>query len=117
MRDAIIDAFLSIVHGMPPINMADNQFELKLQGFATDILHYIDALLTKPNLDTNDEFVKNIYMLYIDVTEYYGDRIRTQLRQMTGPGILRDGLNHFNFEGMDEIRERFTVCMNRAGCV
>ena len=102
---------------MQPVAQSGTEFEKKLQVYAADILHYIDALLSKPNLDTNDEFVKNVYELYIDVTEYYGDAILSQMRQMCGPKILRDGLRHFNFQGMDVIRERFMISMNRIGCV
>lgn len=61
-----------------------------LQSYAVDILYYIDALLSKPNLQTNEEFIKNIYELYIDITDYYGDAIRGQMRQMNGYRILRD---------------------------
>ena len=88
---------------MQPVAQNGSQFEKNLQGYATDILHYIDALLLKPNLETNEEFVKNIYELYIDITEYYGDQIRGQMRQMAAPKILRDGLSNFNFNGMNEI--------------
>jgi hypothetical protein len=51
-----------------------------LQGYATDILHYIDALLSLPNLSTNAEFIRNIYELYIDISEYYGDNIQGAIR-------------------------------------
>ena len=36
------------------------------------MLKYIEQLLELPNLDANDEFIKNIYELYCDITEYYG---------------------------------------------
>lgn len=65
---------------MQPVAQTGSEFDVKLQGYATDILHYIDALLSKQDLDTNEEFVKNVYELYIDVTEYYGDRIRGAIR-------------------------------------
>jgi formylmethanofuran dehydrogenase subunit C len=61
--------------------------------------------------------VRNLYELYIDVTEYYGDAIRGQMRQMSGPTILRDGLSQFRFEGVEEIRDRFMNSMSRVGCV
>jgi hypothetical protein len=117
LRDSIIDAFISIIHGMQPVAQSGSPFEKELQGYAVSILQYIDALLAKPNLDTNEEFVKNIYELYIDVTEYYGDSIRGEMRQLTGPRILRDGLSVFNFQGMDQIRDRFMGSMSRVGCV
>ena len=53
-----------------------SQLELRLQSYAADILHYIDALLLRPNLDTNEEFVRNVYELYLDITDYYGESIR-----------------------------------------
>lgn len=37
-----------------------------------DILHYIDALMCKEKLDPNPEFVVNLYELYSDILEYYG---------------------------------------------
>jgi hypothetical protein len=36
------------------------------------MLQYIDALLQKQNLQTNHEFVKNLYELYADMLELYG---------------------------------------------
>jgi hypothetical protein len=39
------------------------------------------------------------------------------MRQMAAPKILRDGLSNFNFNGMNEISQRFMGCMNRVGCV
>jgi hypothetical protein len=65
---------------MQPLAQQGSEFDKKLQSYAADILHYIDALLVKPNLDTNEEFVKNVYELYADITEYYGDAIRGQMR-------------------------------------
>lgn len=116
LRDAIIDAFISIIHGMQPVAQSGTHFEKNLQGYATSILHYIDALLCKDKLDINEEFVKNIYELYIDVTEYYGDAIRGEIRQMNGPRILRDGLSNFNFQGIEVIRDKFLTSMSRVGC-
>jgi len=73
LRDAIIDAFISIIHGMQPLAQSDHNFLQTLHGYARDILHYIDALLTRETLQTNDEFVRNIYELYVDIVEYYGN--------------------------------------------
>lgn len=117
LRDSIIEAFMSIVHGMQQVAQKGSPLEARLQNYATDILHYIDALLNKPKLETNDEFVRNIYELYIDVTEMYGNEIKGAMRQMTGPAILREGLKNFNFQGIEEIRERFMNSMNRVGCI
>ena len=96
MRDSIIDAFISIIHGMHGVAQPGSQLELRLQSYAADILHYIDALLLRPNLDTNEEFVRNVYELYLDITDYYGESIRGYMRQMQGPQILRDGLSNFS---------------------
>jgi hypothetical protein len=84
-----------------------------LQGYATDILHYIDALLAQPNLQTNEDFIKNIYELYIDISEYYGDNLLHAIRQMSGPRILKDGLSNFaqTIQGMEEIGGRFLSTM------
>lgn len=101
LRDAIIDAFMSIVHGMQGVAPPGSPHEKQLHNYAIDILHYIDALLSQPNLQTNDEFVRNVYELYIDITEYYGDALRSNMRQLTGPSILRDGLTNFqHIQGM-----------------
>lgn len=51
-----------------------------LQGYATDILHYIDALLGQASLQTNEEFIRNIYELYIDISEYYGENLQHAIR-------------------------------------
>jgi hypothetical protein len=45
LRDAIIDAFISIIHGMQPLADTDPMFLKQLYHYAGDILHYIDALL------------------------------------------------------------------------
>lgn len=83
-----------------------------------DILHYIDALLMKPNLQTNEEFIRNMYELWIDIANYYGDNIRSQIRQMQNPKMLRDCLNNFrHLEGMDDVSQRFMTSMSRIGCV
>lgn len=95
LRDAILDAFISIVHGMQGVAQPGSYHERLLQGYATDMLHYIDALLAKPNLNANEEFVKNIYELYIDISEYYGDTLQGTIKQMNGPRVLRDGLSNF----------------------
>ena len=76
LRDAILDAFVSIIHGMHGVAQPGSQQEKLLQSYAIDILHYIDALLSQPNLQTNEEFVRNVYELYIDIIEYYGDALR-----------------------------------------
>ena len=47
LRDAIIDAFISIVHGMMGVTQPGSTQERQLLGYATDILHYIDALLAQ----------------------------------------------------------------------
>lgn len=118
LRDAIIDAFISIVHGMQGVAPSGSPLEQKLQANAVDILHYIDALLTSQNLNVNDEFIRNLYELYIDITEYYGEQIRGQLRQMQGPGILKAGVQGFiHIEGMQDISHRFMQSLSRFGCV
>lgn len=119
LRDAIIDAFISIVHGMQGVAQPGSPQDRVLQGYATDILHYIDALLSLPALSTNAEFIRNIYELYIDISEYYGENIQGAIRQMNGPRILRDGLPNFaqSVEGMHEIGGRFLATMNRVGCI
>ena len=66
-----------------------------LTNYAADILNYIDLLLNKPNFDTNDEFVKNVCNLYIDITE-----IRGTVWQTTGSEILCHGLKNLNFAGL-----------------
>ena len=76
-------------------------------NYAADILNYIDLLLNKPNFDTNDEFVKNVCNLYIDITEIYGTEIRGTVWQTTGVEILCHGLKNLNFVGIDEIKKRF----------
>jgi hypothetical protein len=80
-------------------------------------LDYIDKLLSKPNLDVNPEFIKNLYDLYCDITDYYGQNLRGQMRRLQGPKTLREGLNSFNFEGFGEIKDRFMNSMNSIGCV
>jgi len=76
LRDSIIDAFISIVHGMQGVAQPGSPQERMLHGYATDILHYIDALLGQANLQTNEEFIRNIYELYIDISEYYGENLQ-----------------------------------------
>jgi hypothetical protein len=76
-------------------------------NYAADILNYIDLLLNKPNFDTNDEFVKNLCNLYIDITEIYGKEIRGTVWQTTGAEILCHGLKNLNFVGIDDIKKHF----------
>ena len=57
-------------------------------NYAADILNYIDLLLNKPNFDTNDEFVKNVCNLYIDITEIYGTEIRGTVADNWGRNSL-----------------------------
>lgn len=71
LRDSIIDAFISIIHGMQTAQKS-SQNERRLQGYANRILMYLEELLANPNLETNEEFVRNLYELYIDIAEYYG---------------------------------------------
>jgi hypothetical protein len=66
---------------------------------------------------TNEEFVRNIYELYIDISDYYGEALAQPMRQMNGPKILRDGLGNFaSIEGMHDIGSRFLSTMSRIGC-
>jgi len=50
LRDAIIDAFISIIHGMQPLAETDPMFLKQLYTYAVEILLYIDALLQKEKL-------------------------------------------------------------------
>lgn len=95
LRDAILDAFISIIHGMQPFAQSGTPIEKRLQNYAVDILHYIDALLMKPSLSATEEFVKNVYEIYSDISEYYGEAIRGSIRQMAAPKILNDGISSF----------------------
>ena len=116
LRDSIIDAFISIIHGMQT-SQKGPQNERRLQSYANKILQYLEDLLALPNLETNEEFIRNLYELYIDIAEYYGQQLRSQMRGYNAPRILKDCLRTFTFEGMDSIRERFMSSMNSIGCV
>lgn len=72
LRDSIIDAFISIIHGMHNMCERGSENERKLQNFACRVLQYVDQLIQKPNLQINPEFIRNLYELYIDITDYYG---------------------------------------------
>ena len=116
LRDALIDAFISIIHGVQPLCQYPENLQ-RLQGYAADILHYIDALFANSKLTPNEEFVKNLYELYNDIIEQYGDSIRTQLRGLNAPKVLRDSLPQFMiYQGMNEIGQRFVNCLGRVGC-
>jgi hypothetical protein len=115
LRDSIIDAFISIVHGIQ--GMVVGPTDKKLQGYAKNILQYIDALLNLPKLNVNDEFVKSIYELFIDVSDYFGDYIQGSMREISAPRILREGLNNFRFPGIDSVRDRFLYSMTKVGCM
>jgi hypothetical protein len=39
------------------------------------------------------------------------------MRRLSGPKILKEGLNNFNFEGFVEVKDRFMSSMNSVGCV
>jgi hypothetical protein len=69
LRDAIFDALISITHGMSPLAVTGSEIERRLQDYALKIFQYIDELLKCQDLDTNEEFVKNLYELYSDLTE------------------------------------------------
>lgn len=34
LRDSILDAFISIIHGMPPATSQGNEYERRMQGYA-----------------------------------------------------------------------------------
>ena len=97
LRRSIIETFLSIIHGM---QQSAYKGIIMRTNYAADILNYIDLLLNKPNFDTNDEFVKNVCNLYIDITEIYGTEIRGTVWQTTGAEILCHGLKNLNFAGL-----------------
>ncbi len=81
LRDAIIDAFISILHGMQPVCQAGSDSDRGLQNYCSQILDYITELLKRPNLAINDDFIKNIYELYSDISEFYGERqLRSKFR-------------------------------------
>ena len=62
--------------------------------------------------------MRNIYELYIDISEYYGEALQPQMRMMSGPRILKEGLANFaQIEGMTEIGGRFLATLNRIGCI
>lgn len=62
--------------------------------------------------------MRNIYELYIDISEYYGESLTSVMRQMSGPRILKEGLANFqSIEGMPEIGGRFMASLNRIGCI
>ena len=44
-----------------------------LSDYVVNMLQYIDALLQKEKLQTNPDFVKNLYELYADMLELYGN--------------------------------------------
>jgi hypothetical protein len=71
LRDSIIDAFISIQHGLT--TLAQKGPNPRLQQYASQILDYIEALLTTEHqLELNNEFIKNVYELYCDITEQHG---------------------------------------------
>jgi hypothetical protein len=81
LRDAIIDAFISMLHGMQPVAESNKEFLKTLSDYVVNMLQYIDALLQKEKLQTNPDFVKNLYELYADMLELYGhlDNVKVTL--------------------------------------
>jgi hypothetical protein len=76
LRDAIIEAFISILHGIQPICSPGSAEERNLQNYCGQMLDYIDSLLKKPNLSYNSDFIKNIYELHSDIIQFYGQQLR-----------------------------------------
>ena len=80
-------------------------------------MHYIDALFQINNLIPSEEFVKNLYELYNDIIEQYGESIRNQIRTLTAPRVMRESLQGFlQYQGMDEIGQRFVNGLTKVGC-
>jgi hypothetical protein len=50
LRDAIIDAFISMIHGMQPVAESNPAFLKTLSDFVINMFQYIDALLQKEKL-------------------------------------------------------------------
>jgi len=57
--------------------------------------------LTLQTFNPSNEFISNLYELYSDIADYYGQGMRGQFRNLQGAKILRDALNSFNFEGIE----------------
>ncbi|CDW91160.1 importin subunit beta-1 [Stylonychia lemnae] len=111
LKIAILDALISIIHGIHN-NRIDEAFKRQIKGYAMSMLDYINSLLD--NIDgMPEEFFKNVYNLYLDITQYYGHEMSNAIRQNPATKRLQDGISHVQFEGHDEVSERFMTLMKQ----
>ena len=76
IRQAILESYMSLLHGMEPLRNSDGNFE-KCQQLATHMYHFLDTLISLTDQNFQKETIRAIYDLFSDLINAYGVPLST----------------------------------------
>lgn len=97
LRVAIIDAYISILHGLYPEEnqtAISQQTEKMIEEFAHQMFQYLEELVAHKELNFPGELLKPMYELYLDISTMYVNKVNNQDTTYGGGNFLPQAIIH-----------------------